>query len=116
MPPKVDQNEIDSLRLVCRKIEQSIDEAVKLDDLAKLAGMNTHRLTDLFLYFVGHTIEEYHILIRMGVAVRLLTETNDSITDIAYMVGYANVRSFGKEFKKHTHFTASEYRRKYRSE
>ena len=99
-----------AIEMIRAEIENNLSERVYLRDLARKAGMNVHKLTTLFRCFVGYTITDYHIRMRMIEAVNLLIDTDFSITQIAYEVGYSNVRSFGKEFKKHCWFTATEYR------
>lgn len=50
--------------------------------------------------------------LRMKEAEKLLLSTDDSLTDIALKVGYANAITFGRVFKRITGTTPGDYRRK----
>ena len=48
----------------------------------------------------------------MKVAEELLKETNDSIADIAYAIGYSSSQSFTKAFKRFFKETPAQYKKK----
>lgn len=57
---------------------------------------------------------DYLIEIRMGHAKEQLSSTEDKIRDIAEQVGYSNVNSFVRIFKKMTGLTPTEYRERHK--
>lgn len=59
------------------------------------------------------TFTEYVQKIRIAESCRLLTESEKSITDIAFEVGYANIKFFNKIFKEITNTTPREYRKQH---
>lgn len=46
-------------------------------------------------------------------AKRLLVHSNESIKEVAYELGYEEPTNFIKYFRKHTHFTTSEFREQF---
>lgn len=59
----------------------------------------------------GVTVMEYINRCRIEQAKRLLCETNHSLQEIVFMIGYNDVSSFIKKFKQHEHVTPGEYRK-----
>jgi YesN/AraC family two-component response regulator len=64
----------------------------------------------MFKDYTGGNFIDYLMEIRICKSKELLAETNGKIRDIAEAVGYANVNSFTRIFKKMTGLTPSEYR------
>lgn len=54
--------------------------------------------------------EEYLLIYRMKIASKLLLDTSLTIQDIANKVGYSDVFTFTKAFKRHTGKSPSTYR------
>ena len=53
---------------------------------------------------------EYVKNVRIGIATKLLTETNKTVTQIAYESGYNNLSNFNTYFKQIMLKTPTEYR------
>ena len=53
----------------------------------------------------------YVISLRINHAKLLLSETDQSVTDIALECGYTDFNYFSKQFKKLTHLSPSEFRK-----
>lgn len=67
-------------------------------------------LSKLFKGKTGMSYNTYVNHFRIGRATYLLFNTDRSITEIAYEVGYSAVRTFNWEFQKIMHTTPAEYR------
>lgn len=83
--------------------------------LTHLSGefeVNAKYLSQIFKEQFGVNFLDYLANVRIQQAKRLLLETNGTVQDIGEQVGYPNVRSFLRVFKKLTGFTPGEYRKK----
>ena len=68
-------------------------------------------LSTLFSKLVGTSLLAYINDYRMHQAVSLLTQTDTTVTDICYLVGYRNLPYFCTCFKTKYHMTPAQYRR-----
>ena len=67
-----------------------ISEKLQLSELADIAGYSLSFFKVKFKKEVGITPPEYINLQKFEAAKKLLTETNQSITDIAYSLGFSS--------------------------
>jgi AraC-like DNA-binding protein len=70
------------------------------DKLARIVGMNRTKLRALFKQVCGTTLAEYHTAALMGEADRLLRETDLTISEIAFKLGYGDASSFSAAYKR----------------
>ena len=85
---------------ICKFIEENYSQKISLDDLAKLVGYSKYHMNRLFKEYIGTTIGDYIIKIRMGKARDLLKNETYSIKKISHMVGYSEANYFTWTFKK----------------
>ena len=91
-------------------ISKKFLEDHSLHCLAKIAGMNTNKLMNLFKKIFGQSIFEFIGQLRMDHAKELLYEGDLMITEIARTVGYKNPNHFSSAFKKRFGFNPSAVR------
>ena len=84
--------------------------ALSMRKLAELFGMSQRNFTRRFKYATNMTPVQYLQSRRLGVARELLQNSNLSIKEIAYRVGYLDVSYFTKLFKEFSSSTPKEYR------
>ena len=101
------------IRLAKKYIHDHIGENISLDSVSREVGLNPAYLSSVFKKDSGQNFMEYVTYVRMETAKNLLTRSGDSVIDIAYAVGYSDVKYFSKLFKKHSHLTPTEYRKLY---
>ncbi|AEE96524.1 helix-turn-helix domain-containing protein [Mahella australiensis] len=92
-------------------IEKHYSEDLSLDDVASKVYMSTSYMSTLFKEVTGHNFTDYVIGVRMSKAKELLVSDDKDINAIAGMVGYNNMRSFLRAFKRCTGMTPTEYRK-----
>lgn len=85
---------------------------VKVSDILKLQPST---LSQLFKEELGEKFIDYVLKVRMEHARKLLVETEESIQSIAEQIGYQNVISFYRAFKKSQNMPPGEYRNMYRA-
>lgn len=103
-----DANVID---LILNNIHTNYNKKQKLSDYAEKYFMNANYLSQLFKQKTGENFMSYLINIRIQKGIELLENSNESIGNIAQMVGYTDYAQFVKIFKKHTGKTPTEYRK-----
>jgi len=102
---------------VVEKVQQfmltHLDEEFSRERLAEQVYLNPAYLSRLFRRETGLSLTDYMVRLRMNKAKEQLENGNQKVSDIAFMVGYANFSHFSKLFKKTTGLTPQEYRKKY---
>jgi two-component system response regulator YesN len=83
------------------------------DWLANAVFLHPDYISRLFKKETGLLISEYLQQKRIEYAKQLLTQTNQSVTDIALAVGYSNISYFSTTFKKIMRMGPIEYRKCY---
>ena len=92
-------------------IQQHYREELSVPQIADAVGLNPVYLSRLFKLDTGKTLSEYLNCYRTECSLALLADTADTIQSISQKVGYSDVRSYIRFFKKYYDATPSEYRR-----
>ncbi len=102
-------------------LEQSVEKAkiimdervsgeIDLYDLASELNLSYSWFRKTFKEYTGHSPARYFQLLKLRRAQRLLSDTELSIKEIAYSLGYKSTEHFFSIFKKHTGCTPTAYR------
>ena len=91
-------------------IHQHYAEKISLQDLSDHAGLSTKECIRLFKNTFHQTPMDYLISYRIEQAKDLLKNTEEPVTNIAFMTGFQNSAYFSKTFKKYTDLTPKQYR------
>ncbi|PYI53772.1 helix-turn-helix domain-containing protein [Paenibacillus flagellatus] len=86
-------------------------EDLSLEFIADRLNMSKGYLSNYFKEKTGVNFVLYVNEYRIGKAIDLLRNTNARIRDVALLVGYENVNSFIRMFKRMTGYTPREYRK-----
>ncbi|EKD27212.1 MAG: AraC family two component transcriptional regulator [uncultured bacterium] len=92
------------------------NKKITLNDAAKLVFLSPKYLSRIFKQKTGSGFNEYSLKIRMNKAKDLLDNTEFTIDQIAHDIGYENVESFIRMFKKINGITTTEYRNALKTE
>jgi len=98
---------------VMEHINQNFDKTITLAEVAKLALMTEVAFSRFFKSRTGQTFIDMLNEIRLGHASRLLIETTNNITEVAYKCGFNNMSNFNRIFKKRKNCTPKEFRDTY---
>jgi AraC-like DNA-binding protein len=96
-------------------IRNHFDAPLSLDEMAARCALNASYLSRSFKNKTGTTIFAYLNRIRIEKACLLLKNSDLTITEIAFSVGYNNISFFNRMFKRAMAVTPGEYRRRIRS-
>ncbi|MBS1654603.1 MAG: helix-turn-helix transcriptional regulator, partial [Bacteroidetes bacterium] len=86
-----------------------------LNEAARLASMTEVAFSRFFKLRTGKTFVDTLNEIRLGHASRMLIETTQSVTEVAYKCGFNNMSNFNRIFKKKKDCTPKEFRLAYNS-
>jgi len=99
---------------IIKYIEDNYHEEISRDSLAKMTNMNSDYLGRMFKKLTDRNIADYINEYRLKKACELLINTEDSIVDIAFAVGFESLPTFYRVFKKIINDTPINYRIKYK--
>lgn len=86
------------------------NDPLNLVEIAHLVGVHPTHLARSFKKHYRTTVGEYLRSLRLDWATRRLSETEDSITEIALAAGFYDQSHFSHLFKQHTGLTPAEFR------
>lgn len=94
------------------KILQTVydNKSVLICQLARDLGYSESYLRAYFKKKMNLPLGRFIIEIRLTEAMRLLSESDRQISEIAELCGYENIYSFSRSFKKHVRITPSQFR------
>jgi YesN/AraC family two-component response regulator len=93
-------------------IEQNSSEPLGVSDICRYCSCSVSALNHIFKKNVGINIKGYINKLRIKRAKMFLQKTNKSITEIAFTAGFSDSNYFTKVFKRMTHSTPKEYRKR----
>ncbi len=96
-----------------RFIRETAREAVHVEHVVKAAGLSRRVLEKRFRKVLGRSVLEELRRVRVAQICRMLVETNQSVSQIALSLGYADVEHFARYFRKEKKMTPLAYRKRY---
>ncbi|WP_019636753.1 AraC family transcriptional regulator [Paenibacillus fonticola] len=88
-------------------------EPLKVSQIADHFGYNVKYLSHLFSSIAGVSLKQFILQQKIAAASFLLTDTNQTINEIAIRLNYHDSHHFMKSFKQMTGLTPTEYRNAY---
>jgi len=79
--------------------------------LALEVGINTFKLRSGFKQLFQTTIHQYRLTLRLNLATQLLSETDLTISEIAYKTGFDSRDGFARSFRRRFHECPREWRK-----
>ena len=92
-------------------IEANIDQALGLEELARVASFSPFHFHRIFTAMVGETLHHYIQRLRLEkAATMLLTNPTRAITEVALDCGFSGSSTFARAFKEQFAMSATEWR------
>ena len=91
-------------------ISWHISEALTISDIAAYFEYNGKYLTTFFKKMNGIPLKQYILREKTEYAKSILTESNTTVSDVAYSIGFSDVHNFSNAFKKITGMAPGVYR------
>ena len=111
LPPRK-QNRIDK---VCTHINQNYKETLHLEDAASFINMSKTAFSRFFKKSTGKTFINYVNELRIGRVCKLLIESEKTVAEICYEVGFNNLSNFNRRFFELQQMSPREYRQEFTS-
>ncbi|MEZ4883723.1 MAG: AraC family transcriptional regulator [Chitinophagales bacterium] len=92
-------------------IDENLDKGIDIQDISKVATISPFHFHRTFKAVYGLSPHQYRIQKRLGKAAELLMDIEHSVTEIAFLTGFADIHSFSRSFKKEFGIPPSKYRR-----
>jgi len=87
-------------RRVCDYIEGHLDEKIRLDGMAALAGLSTDHFARAFHQSVGAPPHKYLLARRLAQVEHMLRETHASLSEIALATGFSDQSHLTRHFRR----------------
>ncbi|KMQ59531.1 transcription activator effector-binding protein [Chryseobacterium angstadtii] len=91
-------------------IEENFDREITALEIEQLSHYSYRNFQRIFFKIFHETISGFQKRLRLEKSYKKLIYTADKISDIAWEVGYFNIQSFSKAFKKQYHISPAEAR------
>lgn len=105
----------DRLGLVYALVARRFHENIQLAEVAKATGLSTTSFSRFFRRRTGQTFTTFLNGYRINQACELLRQKGEeSISNVAFRVGYNNLSHFNRQFLRVHRIAPREYRKKYR--
>jgi AraC family transcriptional regulator len=92
-------------------LDMNSREPIDLDDAASVVGLSPFHFLRLFKRVLGVTPHQYLVRSRLRHAARLLSEGKQSITEIAFDVGFGDLSNFVRSFHRAAGVSPRDFRR-----
>jgi AraC-like DNA-binding protein len=108
-----DNSEFHSGRMkkVMDYIQTHLMDDIRQTEIAEQVSMTPQGFSRFFRSTTGRTFVSFVNIMRIMEACRLLVNSDNDITDIAFGCGYGNLSNFNRRFAELKHCTPSEYRK-----
>lgn len=104
------QERIDVIPEAMRYIRKNCDRKLPLGEVAERVYLSPAHFSRLFQQKTGKSFSEYLLETRMEISKRLLLVPENSLSQIAGMVGFADASAFSKAFKRAEGMSPAQYR------
>jgi two-component system response regulator YesN len=104
----------DRLARVKRYVDEHYCEPISVTDGARIAGLEVKYYSKFFHEKVGVCFREWLNHVRVTKATELMKAHNHTITEIAFAVGFQDLRTFERSFKKTMAETPRSFKRSVR--
>lgn len=92
-----------------RYVEKNHNAQIQVQQIAEDLGYSKYYLSHAFREKTGTTIQRYMVDLRMHNAKESLRQGQYAISEVADLLGYSNLQSFSRSFKKNVGMSPSEY-------
>lgn len=110
--------ELKIIELIKSAVESGIQKQLDTGEVVKFSTFISNELhkdydslSSLFSSLEGYTLEKFIISKKIEKVKELLVYTDQSLSDIAYALGYGNPAYLSNQLRKYTSFTSSHYKK-----
>jgi AraC-like DNA-binding protein len=111
--PALRSSDRQRMERISRFIDERASGPIALEEAAKVAHMSVSAFSRFFRRTTGKRFIGYVNEVRIGMACRMLIETDRSIAEIALAAGFGNLSNFNRRFLQIKRMRPREYRRQF---
>ena len=111
----LDQHEADRLNKVYEYVFENFRRKIRLQDLAELLHMTPTSFSRYFTMKNNKSFSRFIAEIRIKNACKMLTESDESVSNICYSCGFDTLSNFNKQFREITMRRPTQYRKEFES-
>ena len=104
--------QLDRYHRISKYIFNNYNNNITLQEIAKKEFLSPHYLSHEIKYATGSSFTDLINLTRVEESLKLLLDTNMSITEISEEIGFSHVRYYNKNFKAYYNCTPLQYRKR----
>lgn len=108
------EEQLERYHRIIKYIYNNYDSKISLQDIAKKEFLSSHYLSHEIKNTMGLSFKEFVNLTRVEESIKLLLDTDMTITEISQEVGFSHSRYYNKHFKIHYNMTPIQFRKKYK--
>lgn len=101
---------INLIQDLVNQIEENVSYDVNIKSLSESYSLSPWHFQRLFKSIVGSSLGQYTRGRRLSIAANMLLETDVSILDVAYNVGFSTHESFTRSFKEYFNYSPKDFR------
>ncbi|MGG7178709.1 helix-turn-helix domain-containing protein [Clostridium paraputrificum] len=109
---KDNKDQLERYHRISKYIFNNYNNNITLQEIAKKEFLSPHYLSHEIKYATGYSFTDLINLTRVEESVKLLLDTDMSISEISEEVGFSHTRYFNKHFKSYYNLTPLQFRRK----
>ncbi len=98
------------IKIVNKYLYENIQNPIKINDVADIVHMSPSAFSHFFKKRTQRSFTEYLTELRIGLAARLLIDSEKNISEICFECGFNNISNFNRTFKTQKGCTPSEFR------
>ena len=108
--PSLKQENVGRIERVKSWVMQNLENEFCLEDAAKLVGMSAKSFSRFFRKNTGMSFIQFVNELRVGLACRLLMQTDASVAEVCYAAGFRNLSNFNRQFRDRKTISPREFR------
>ena len=104
------KNSTASLQKILQYIQENYQRDFSLEEISRYSGFSSQYFSRYFKEQMGITFTDYVSQLRIQKAKKFLAEPNSLVSTVAYAVGFENVNSFIRMFKRYEGVSPGKYK------
>jgi len=105
----INNRELEKLYEIRAMLIENVNTPPRLPDLAKYAAMSETKMKQLFKQVFGDSVYNYYQTLRMEQAAILLRQSENSVSEVGYQLGFSNLSHFSRIFNRHYGMTPKKF-------
>ncbi|HBG38327.1 MAG TPA: AraC family transcriptional regulator [Clostridiaceae bacterium] len=113
---KEDEVQFERYDRIVKYVYNNYMNKISLQDIAKKEYLSSNYLSSKIKDAMGYNFNDFLNLTRVEESIKLLLDTDKTISEISDEMGFSHVRYFNKHFKRYYKCTPMQFRKKYKAD